>query len=269
MPDIGQNLRYFLVTGNLRSKTGLDLMQVGGYSVNARKINYWRLFITISVHRRCSFTTMKTTAVRKLLPESWGFVCPLHTPDGSPCGLLNHLSRTCKLLTHNSQTSQKDLLTALFVIGMNGLNYNTTRSDDLPVILDGVHVGKIPKVEANRFVQTIRYLKVTGNPSFDKYLEVIAITDFSDMMWPHVNLTTTTARFMRPVYYLPPVQTQQQEYIAVGKNVSAAQPNNNAVNNTQNVSAITEPTVEYIGAYEQLNLEIACLPQDYHAGLTH
>ena len=34
--------------------------------------------------------------VRKLLPESWGFLCPVHTPDGSPCGLLNHLTATCR-----------------------------------------------------------------------------------------------------------------------------------------------------------------------------
>ena len=25
--------------------------------------------------------------------ESWGFLCPVHTPDGAPCGLLLHLSQ--------------------------------------------------------------------------------------------------------------------------------------------------------------------------------
>lgn len=28
---------------------------------------------------------MKTTTVRKLLPENWGFICCVHTPDGAPC----------------------------------------------------------------------------------------------------------------------------------------------------------------------------------------
>ena len=51
-----------------------------------------------SVHRGQFFTTMKTTTVRKLLPESWGFLCPVHTPDGSPCGLLNHLSKEAVVL---------------------------------------------------------------------------------------------------------------------------------------------------------------------------
>lgn len=25
---------------------------------------------------------MRTTDVRKLKPEAWGFICPVHTPDG-------------------------------------------------------------------------------------------------------------------------------------------------------------------------------------------
>ena len=48
-----------------------------------------------SVHRGAYFAELRTTTVRKLLPESWGFMCPVHTPDGSPCGLLNHLAASC------------------------------------------------------------------------------------------------------------------------------------------------------------------------------
>ena len=58
---------------------------------------------------------MRTTAVRRLLPEAWGknivsfvakficsfiiegFLCPVHTPDGAPCGLLNHLAANAKV----------------------------------------------------------------------------------------------------------------------------------------------------------------------------
>ena len=58
------------------------------------------------VHRGAFFTTMKTTTVRKLLPESWGFLCPVHTPDGSPCGLLNHLTvRTGAIVTIGSKSA--------------------------------------------------------------------------------------------------------------------------------------------------------------------
>ena len=50
-----------------------------------------------SVHRGAYFVEMKTTTVRKLLPDVWGFLCPVHTPDGTLCGLLNHLSLGCNI----------------------------------------------------------------------------------------------------------------------------------------------------------------------------
>ena len=52
-----------------------------------------------SVHRGAYFAELRTTTVRKLMPEAWGFLCPVHTPDGSPCGLLNHFSALCRLVT--------------------------------------------------------------------------------------------------------------------------------------------------------------------------
>jgi len=74
--DIGRAVHYFIVTGNLISPSGLDLMQVSGYTVMAEKLNYFRYLSHFrSVHRGQFFTTMKTTEVRKLLPESFGFFC--------------------------------------------------------------------------------------------------------------------------------------------------------------------------------------------------
>lgn len=49
------------------------------------------------VHRGSVFEQMRMTEPRQLLPDAWGFICPVHTPDGTPCGLLNHLARTCEV----------------------------------------------------------------------------------------------------------------------------------------------------------------------------
>ena len=51
-----------------------------------------------AIHRGAYFAQLRTTTVRKLLPESWGFLCPVHTPDGSPCGLLNHFTAACQVV---------------------------------------------------------------------------------------------------------------------------------------------------------------------------
>ncbi len=60
-----------------------------------------------SVHRGAYFAQMRTTTVRKLLPESWGFFCPVHTPDGSPCGLLNHFAAHTRVVTSDADNPHK------------------------------------------------------------------------------------------------------------------------------------------------------------------
>jgi len=83
-------------------------MQTKGYSIIADKINFMRFVSHFrSIHRGTYFAEMKTTSVRKLLPENWGFICPIHTPDGHPCGLLNHIAMSCKPLTHPSNNKPK------------------------------------------------------------------------------------------------------------------------------------------------------------------
>merc|ERR550519_3070496 len=100
-------LENFLGTGNLPSKTGLGLMQDKGLTIMAENINRTRYMSHFrAIHRGAFFTEMRTTEVRALLPDAWGFVCPVHTPDGSPCGLLNHLSYPVEVLTHVTDVSQ-------------------------------------------------------------------------------------------------------------------------------------------------------------------
>ena len=90
-------MENFLATGNLVSRSALDLQQTAGFTVVADKLNMIRYLSHFrSIHRGQYFTEMKTTTVRKLLPEAWGFTCRVHTPDGSPCGLLNHITLSCQ-----------------------------------------------------------------------------------------------------------------------------------------------------------------------------
>ena len=76
--DIGAKLSNFLATGNLVSPTGLDLQQASGFTIVAEKLN-WQRYISHfrCIHRGAFFAQLKTTTVRKLLPESWGefFFC--------------------------------------------------------------------------------------------------------------------------------------------------------------------------------------------------
>ena len=71
--EIGPKMTNFLATGNLVSPTGLDLQQASGFTIVAEKLN-WQRYISHfrSIHRGAFFAELKTTTVRKLLPEAWG-----------------------------------------------------------------------------------------------------------------------------------------------------------------------------------------------------
>ena len=95
---ITYSMEYFMATGNLVSKHGLGILQSNGFCIIADKLNYMRYLSHFrSVHRGKAFTEIRTTTVRKLTPESWGFLCPVHTPDGGLCGLLSHLTMLCEV----------------------------------------------------------------------------------------------------------------------------------------------------------------------------
>ena len=95
---LGQHFRFLIATGNMRTTTGLGLQQMAGLVVGAEKINWARFYSHFRcIHRGAFFLEMRTTSPRKLATAAWGFICPVHTPDGPPCGLLNHLAHTVRI----------------------------------------------------------------------------------------------------------------------------------------------------------------------------
>ncbi|KAG7195128.1 DNA-directed RNA polymerase I subunit rpa2 [Scheffersomyces spartinae] len=200
--NIGQKLQYFLSTGNLVSQSGLDLQQVSGYTVVAEKINFHRFISHFRmVHRGSFFAELKTTTVRKLLPESWGFLCPVHTPDGSPCGLLNHLAHKCKISTVASDVSK--VPAALAQLGISPANSFAAGPSLSCVQLDGKIVGWTTHEQAKIVADTLRFWKVEGTHGLPLDLEIGYVPPSSKGQYPGLFLFGGAARMMRPVKYLP------------------------------------------------------------------
>ncbi|VDN34413.1 unnamed protein product [Gongylonema pulchrum] len=117
--EITRGLEFFLATGNLITRNGLTLQQNNGFSVIAERINQLRFVSHFrAIHRGAFFMEMRTTDVRKLRPEAWGFICPVHTPDGAPCGLLNHVTASTRIVAHYSDTTE--LVKLIGELGMVG-----------------------------------------------------------------------------------------------------------------------------------------------------
>lgn len=199
--NIGSLLDYFLSTGNLVSRSGLDLQQVSGFTVVAEKINFYRFISHFRmVHRGSFFAQLKTTTVRKLLPESWGFLCPVHTPDGTPCGLLNHLAHKCKITTGNLDVSALPKLLAEFGVVSSS---STATDDNVVVQLDGRIMGFCTPKEAKVISDTLRYWKVEGSHGVPLELEIGYIPKSNGGQYPGIYMCSTASRMIRPVQYLP------------------------------------------------------------------
>jgi DNA-directed RNA polymerase I subunit RPA2 len=199
--EIGRAMEYFLSTGNLISPTGLDLQQTAGFVVVAEKINFYRFISHFRmVHRGAFFAELKTTTVRKLLPESWGFMCPVHTPDGAPCGLLNHFAHKCKLATQNVDVSAIPKLVAQL-----GVSSKSSASLEASVVvqLDGRVLGFCSPKQAKMIADTLRYWKVEGSHNVPVELEIGYVPNSNGGQYPGVYMMSQVARMYRPVKYLP------------------------------------------------------------------
>eukprot|EP00339_Tiarina_fusa_P025334 CAMPEP_0117005466 /NCGR_PEP_ID=MMETSP0472-20121206/6073_1 /TAXON_ID=693140 ORGANISM="Tiarina fusus, Strain LIS" /NCGR_SAMPLE_ID=MMETSP0472 /ASSEMBLY_ACC=CAM_ASM_000603 /LENGTH=1224 /DNA_ID=CAMNT_0004706717 /DNA_START=147 /DNA_END=3821 /DNA_ORIENTATION=- len=242
---IGKKVAAFLSTGTIISSTGLDLMQVSGYTIVAERLNFLRYCSHFrSVHRGQFFMEMKTTAVRKLLPDQWGFLCPVHTPDGGPCGLLSHLSLKCSAMTYPAKKVGKGMLDlddllislgveAVGIAGSTAEGNGFVKHTHFPVCVDGRVVGYATLATSKSVAAHLRKLKVADPPPIPHSLEVAYLPQGSaGSPYPGLYLFTGAARMVRPVLQR-----------ATGK-------------------------TEYIGPMEQAFMDIACLDEDIREGIT-
>ncbi|KAG8123141.1 hypothetical protein E2320_018613 [Naja naja] len=232
--DLTRMLEYLLATGNLRSKSGLGMLQASGLCVIADKLNFFRYLSHFRcVHRGAAFLKMRTTTVRKLLPESWGFLCPVHTPDGEPCGLMNHMTAPCEIVTQTFNTvSLLPLLCSLGVTPVDGVP-SQPYAECYPVTLDGALVGWIEKDQAPDLVETFRYFKAMQEKKIPGWTEVVLIPmTGKPSLYPGLFIFTTPCRMMRPV-----------QNLALGKE-------------------------EWIGTMEQVFMNIAVSKDEIEPGLT-
>ncbi|XP_072292632.1 DNA-directed RNA polymerase I subunit RPA2 [Eucyclogobius newberryi] len=232
--DVTKSFEYLLATGNLLSKTGLGILQNTGLCVVADKLNFIRYLSHFRVvHRGAAFAKMRTTTVRKLLPESWGFLCPVHTPDGEPCGLMNHMTASCTIVSHSQpSTGLQALLCSLGMTPVDGCGCQAY-SDCFPVLLDGAMVGWVEAKLAPVLVESLRRFKVLKEKRIPAWTEIVLVPRTGKAsLYPGLFLFTTPSRLVRPVRNL-----------AVGKE-------------------------ELIGAFEQLYINVGILEGEIEAGVT-
>lgn len=221
--DIGRRLEYLISTGNMFSRSAeLNLGQTSGFSIVAERINYLRYLAHFRcVHRGSHFANMKTTAVRRLLPEAWGFICPVHTPDGAPCGLLNHIARACVVVGTTEKSA--GLADVFYAAGMTPVGaLSVPGAGCVPVLLNGCVIGHVAPSLCRATEAVVRRLKVLGDPRVPRFTEIAVVPAVERSLFPGIYVFTTAGRLMRPVRH------------------------------------VTSGGTEYIGTMEQVYLDVAC-----------
>ncbi|XP_052744867.1 DNA-directed RNA polymerase I subunit RPA2 [Bicyclus anynana] len=222
--NLEQRMETFLATGNAPG-TGVALSQYKGLTIVAENINRSRYMSHFkAIHRGSFFMEMRTTEARQLLPDAWGFVCPVHTPDGAPCGLLNHLTASAQVTQPPDPKQLANLPFALVKCDMEPISSVTEcpLSRDVykyPVFIDGRLVGYLSEESAAKSTTYLRTLKVKGEIPITTEIVLIPKKQIC-AQYAGVFLFTSEARMVRPVIHLASgmmelIGTMEQLYLDV------------------------------------------------------
>ena len=139
----------------------------------------------------------------------------MHTPDGAPCGLLNHLTLDCNVIS-----SKADLSNVVDTLNNNGLI--SLEEESIPnytcythVLLDGKVIGFVADDQVVEFVKNLRRLKL--KEEMPSILEIGYVPKSNKAtQYSAVYLMTTPCRMMRPVINL---DTKEEEFIGIFEQV--------------------------------------------------
>lgn len=228
---------FFFKTGNIASEN-IGYQQKSGWVIGADEINSLRFITNFrAIHRGCFFQDVKVLSPRKLLGESWGFICPVHTPDGSPCGLLNHLSQFSYV--HNSASNESHKLNIKLYLKKIGVNVNlddtsgipTIYEDQtIPIVVDSVPITYISEQDFSRVVYKLKYAKNHNLYSLKAYFEINAYLN-EPLLMNSIIINTFPGRLIRPLFNLKMkcieyISPSYQPYVAIAINYEDIRKNN-------------------------------------------
>ncbi len=160
-------------------------------------------------------------------------MCPVHTPDGSPCGLLNHLTTSCSVVAEEPPVDadfEGGIVRALQMVGLVKKNMmDVCPAEDTIVMLDAKYVGCVRSKTSGAVVSHLRAIKASkyalefgGEPVIDREhatdicqgvpytLEVAHFPLKKGAVYAGIYMFSQGARMVRPVRQKA---TQAIEYI--------------------------------------------------------
>ena len=240
-------IEKLISSGNIHSDFNGELSQLTGLSISIERLNFGR-FISYfrSIHRGKFLSEIRGTTGRKLLPQSWGFMCPVHTPDGILCGILNHLS--CSVVISLCNPIEKIYFQKFLArnSSANKKNYKKTISN--PILIDGKIMGFENDFFLSWLSDKLRAEKVSKIGIIPVSTEIIYVSHKSQKgAYPMCMCLSEEGRPLRPVFWNKHSRNKDRFFLMKSKQFE------NSI----------EHEMEMIGTYEQALLNIQDLENKF------
>lgn len=191
-------IRYLISSGNVPLISNFEIPQTSGFNISIERNNYSRfLSFFRSIHRGKYFTTLKSTSGRKLMPSNWGYLCPIHTPDGSLCGILNHL--TISSITSVVNPIEKKNFFEYVKKHKTIFDRLSFKNRTSTILLDGKIIGFSNEIFLKWFTDKIRCEKVSDFGIFANSIEIICLKNENILNLFELKIYSNEARLLRPV----------------------------------------------------------------------
>jgi len=192
-------IEKILATGNFAAGLKNELSQTSGLSINLERLNFSRFLSYFrAIHRGKFFSDLKNTSGRKLFPQTWGFICPVHTPDGAPCGILNHL--TSSVISSIFNPIEKKIIKKFILrFGLN-LFPKQKKKKLKAILLDGQIITFVPHYSLWWLSDKLRYEKVSFFGILPICCEIFCILrSYQKTSFPSLVISSQESRPIRPL----------------------------------------------------------------------
>ncbi|ADM11180.1 DNA-directed RNA polymerase subunit B [Encephalitozoon intestinalis ATCC 50506] len=183
--NIGQKVELFLSSGNIFLSCCSDILQTTGLSITLERTNFYRYFGNLRSINRGTHIPSLVTRIRKLRPESWGFICPVHTPDGACCGVLLHMAKGADIVSRANDFDTEILFELGVVPTIRGVRM------EVPVLVDGKVIGSTSSPQF--LVRMLREYKVKNR------LKIEIVYSEGTKVFSSVCIFSSMGRFIRKV----------------------------------------------------------------------
>lgn len=246
---VENGIKRALSTGDFGVKTTHTTTKVGV----AQVLNRLTYAATLSHARRISTPTDKSGKLippRKLHNTSWGFMCPVETPEGQSVGIVKNLSYMTHITVFSSVTPIYDCVKPYITVP------SSTSSVGTRVFINGTWIG----VVTDDSIALFRFLKQM------KYAGRINIftSVLFDMKRNEIRICNDAGRVTRPL-----LRVANGKLVLLYEDLQKLQSGTLNWNDMIVNGNVADCPIEYIDAEEQSHSLIAISDKTLHSGHTH